>query len=241
MKHTGNELAPAWPRASGAFQTEFIDFNRGIRVGRLEANQRITQILKTALEARYSEPFVIDRWGRGVFWQWICFVPRSNRMVKKISSGANFSSSKFFIGLDKEERCFQSGLQVERGFIEAPKEYPYCQLRGDWDWHRLLRGLKTDASFHVLLQRLVKQEGFCIRAGGWEKLKRFSRNHSFSARQLVSALCAPPQEWGCFQLYFPVSESEVRTCSGWEMVEAILAVFQEVLPVMNRCMEVELA
>ena len=53
------------------FRPEFLDFERGIHVGNLEENQRITRILKLALEARYGQPFVTERWGRGVYWQWI--------------------------------------------------------------------------------------------------------------------------------------------------------------------------
>ena len=52
-----------------AFRPEWIDFERGIRVGNLEPHERITQILKYGLEQKYETPFVTDRWGRGVFWQ----------------------------------------------------------------------------------------------------------------------------------------------------------------------------
>ena len=64
------------------FRPEYLDFQRGIRVGHLEPHQRITQILKHTLQDRYQEDFVIDRWGRGVYWQWICFLPKANRIAK---------------------------------------------------------------------------------------------------------------------------------------------------------------
>ena len=51
------------------FRPEFLDFQKGIRVGHLEPHQRITQILKLSLQTLYREDFVIDRWGRGVYWQ----------------------------------------------------------------------------------------------------------------------------------------------------------------------------
>jgi len=34
---------------------------------------------------------------------------------------------------------------------------------------------------------------------------------------------------------------ELQGCSGYELVKAVLAVFAEVLPVMNLCMQVPLA
>ena len=56
-----------------AFRPEWIDFDHGIRVGNLEPHERITQIVKYAMEDRYGTPFVTDSWGRGVFWQNITF------------------------------------------------------------------------------------------------------------------------------------------------------------------------
>jgi len=52
-----------------AFRTEWIDFEKGIRVGNLEPHERITRILKFRLEEEYGTGFVTDRWGRGVYWQ----------------------------------------------------------------------------------------------------------------------------------------------------------------------------
>ena len=43
------------------FRPEYLDFQRGIRVGNLEENERITRVLKLALESRYSQPFVTER------------------------------------------------------------------------------------------------------------------------------------------------------------------------------------
>ena len=33
---------------------------------------------------------VTDRWGRGVYWQWICWLPRANRQAKPVSHDVNF-------------------------------------------------------------------------------------------------------------------------------------------------------
>jgi len=60
-----------------AFRREFLDFERGIRMGGLEPNERITQIVKAALVSKYRQPFIIDKWGRGRFWRWICWLPRA--------------------------------------------------------------------------------------------------------------------------------------------------------------------
>ncbi len=107
----------AWPWLSTAigFRPEYLDFSRGIRVGNLEPHERITKILKGALEARYGQEFVTERWGRGVFWQWIGFLNRTNRSAKPVSSGVSFGCSKFYVSVDTDERRFTCGLQVERG------------------------------------------------------------------------------------------------------------------------------
>ena len=98
-----------------AFQAEFLDFRKGIRVGRLEPRARITQILKLSLQQRYGQDFIIDRWGRGVYWQWICFLPRANRRAKPISGGRNFSSAKFFIMVDRRRNCSKPGFTWNEG------------------------------------------------------------------------------------------------------------------------------
>ncbi|MBZ5515976.1 MAG: hypothetical protein LAN62_14240 [Acidobacteriia bacterium] len=50
------------PSVAIGFRPEFLDFKRGIRVGNLEENERITRILKLALEAQHGQPFVTERW-----------------------------------------------------------------------------------------------------------------------------------------------------------------------------------
>ena len=109
-----------------AFRPEWIDFEHGIRVGNLEPHERITQILKFQLESRHRTPFVTDRWGRGVYWQWICWLPRTNRLAKPLSSKVNFSCAKLFISADGDRKVFKSGLQVERGYVSGPEaEIPW--------------------------------------------------------------------------------------------------------------------
>jgi hypothetical protein len=100
------------------FRPDLLDFKRGIHVGNLEENERITRILKLALEARYGQPFVTERWGRGVYWRWIGFLARANREAKPISSKVSFGCAKYFISLDPEESTFKCGMQVERGYLK---------------------------------------------------------------------------------------------------------------------------
>ncbi|HVN80947.1 MAG TPA: hypothetical protein VMW38_18300 [Terriglobia bacterium] len=239
ISRTGPEL----PRVAIGFQPEFLDFQRGIRVGNLEDNQRITRILKLALEGRYQQSMVTERWGRGVFWQWIGFLSRANRSAMPVSSHVSFGCSKFFITVDTEEKLFKCGLQVERGYEKAPKDYPQCELKPDWDWHRLVRALKPKGHMERELRRLVMQEGFRVHAGGWDvRARSFSKSNFPDMRTLRKILnAAPAEEWAGFQVYFAMKEVEVRGFLGADLVDAMMAIFDEVAPLMNRCMAIPLA
>ncbi|XHR26736.1 MAG: hypothetical protein ACFUZC_12335 [Chthoniobacteraceae bacterium] len=81
----------------------------GIRVGNLEPHERITQILKYHLETRHRTPFITDRWGCDVYWQWICWLPRANREAKPIPYGVNFGCAKLFISVDGERSPISTG------------------------------------------------------------------------------------------------------------------------------------
>jgi len=222
-----------------AFRPEWIDFKRGIRVGNLEPHERITQILKYGLEQRYGTAFVTDRWGRGAFWQWICWLPRSNREAKPVSHDVNFGCAKFFISADREESVFQSGMQVERGSIRDDPEIPGT-LGKDWDWHRLLKQCRSGTVLDHEMERLVCREGFAVRLIG-ERTVSFTSSNWKSSRQVrQAALRAPPDGWEGFQLFYSMSVKEVRSCSGLELTRAILGVFGEVTEAMNQCMQIKL-
>ena len=224
-----------------AFRPEWIDFERGLRVGNLEPHERITQILKYHLETTYRTSFVTDRWGRGVFWQWICWLPRANREAKPVSRDVNFGCAKLFITAQRDPPVFKSGLQIERGYAEGPEPYPGCRLKPDWDWHRLMRQCAAGSALDRELLRLLKHEGFRAELGGWEANAVFNAGNFTSARQLRAALRNyPAREWVGFQLYYPMPARELRACSGLELVRAICAVFAEVVPAMNACMQVPL-
>lgn len=224
-----------------AFRSEWIDFERGIRVGNLEPHERITRILKYWLETTYGTPFITDRWGRGVFWQWICWLPRENREAKPVSNRVNFGCAKLFISILRPRRIFQCGLQVERGFLaDDPSEAGWA-LKPDWDWHRLLARCSRGSPLDEELGRLILREGFEAAVPGARDalLAKDSFTSALQIRQ--AARSCPRGEWAGFQLYYPMQEAEVRGSSGYELVRGILAAFTEVAGVMSLCMDVPLA
>jgi hypothetical protein len=224
-----------------AFQCEWVDFERGIRVGHLEPHERITQILKFHLEQRYRTPFVTDRWGRGVYWQWICWLPKTNRAAKPLSSGVNFGCAKYFITAERDARVFKSGLQIERGYARGPEPYPGCLLRDDWDWHRLIRGCRKGSALDAELGRLVRKEGFRVELGDWAANAVFDAGNYRSAGQVrAAAQRYSDREWLGFQLYYPMPEAELKACTGFEFTRAVCGVFDEVTAAMNLCMQVDL-
>jgi hypothetical protein len=230
------------PTAAIGFRPEYLDFDRGIHVGNLEENERITRILKLALEYRYQEAFVTERWGRGVFWQWIGYLPKANRTAKPESSSVSFGCSKFFLSVDTKDREFVCGMQVERGYVRAPKEWPACELKEDWDWNTLVKQLKDSSPLIKELKRLVNREGFQIYAGGYETDGLHVVKKLPDAIKLKKCLAAaPPERWAGFQIYYAFPEIEVKEMSGVDLVEAMIAIFGEVTPLMNLCMQTELA
>jgi len=234
-KHT------AFPKTAIRFQNEFLDFQKGIRVGHLEENQRITRILKLALEARFQEEFVTERFGRGVYWQWIGFVLKSNRSGKPVSSKNSFGCAKFFLMIDQGEQLFKCGFSVERGMIVPQPEFPQTQLQADWDWHRLLDGLMRGSPLEKELKKLVAHEDFAIDAGNWENRQTISRGKFPGADELKKILiAAPPDVWTVFQVYYPMREKDIRASTGADLVDAMMAIFSETAPSMNLCMQVPL-
>jgi hypothetical protein len=218
------------------FRPEFLDFERGIRVGNLEERERITRILKIALESRYGESFVTERWGRGVYWRWIGYLSRANRAAKPVSSKVSFGCAKFFLAMNTEERLFQCGMGVERGFVKAPREYSQCQLAEDWDWHRFIRALRPKSPMEREIARLLG-EGFQIRFGN---LEPHGAGFPGVAKLRKTLEAAPKNEWAGFQLFYPMREADVQSSTGLDLLESMLAVFKEVTLVMNLCMQTEL-
>lgn len=236
----GGRVAPGDPTGE-AFRPEWIDFQHGIRVGNLEPHERITQILKYHLQHRYGTDFLTDRWGRGVYWQWICWLPRANREAKPLSSAVNFGCAKLFISADRGAGVLQAGLQIERGYLAGGSPYPGNNLAADWDWNRLMAGCRKDAPLDKELRRLIVNEGFVAEIGDFQSNLVLRRGSFRSAAQLrAAARRIPGNGWGGFQLYYPMPAKQVRSCGGYELVKAILAAFVETVPVMNLCMQVPL-
>jgi len=226
-----------------AFRPEFLDFQRGIHVGNLTEHERITRILKLALEARYAQPFVTERWGRGVYWHWIGFLARANRAAKPISSDVSFGCSKFFLSVDTEGRAAHFGMQIERGFATASRDRRQFLLRDDWDWHRLLAALTPRGALAREIDRLLNREDFLVHAGCWGgESSTFSKQNYPGPAKLRRILeSAPRNNWAGFQLFYRMTESDVKTTTGLDLVESMLAVYSELLPAMNLCMQVQLA
>jgi hypothetical protein len=137
---------------------------------------------------------------------------------------------------------FQCGMQVERGYVKAPRDFPECRLRSDWDWQRLLAALKPRSPLERELKRLVLREGFVLRGGSWElEPVLFSKANFPSMRQLRARLqAASKTHWAGLQLYYPMSEQDVKTSTGVDLVDSMMAVFREVTPAMNLCMQIHL-
>ena len=223
-----------------AFKRTFLDFERGIRMGNIEPHERITQIIKYHLVQRHGRDFIIDKWGRGVYWQWICWVVRANREAKPISSGYNFSCAKFFVSLDREDRSLKAGMQIERAYVRRGRG-PADEVcaEEDWDFYRLVKGLRKGSALEKELQRLVTDEGFTAYVGGTSSAERTFRGRRWGgAAALRRALAAVPDDsWGWFQLYYASPEKELDAMDGSEIIAAILAIFDEVAPAMNLVMD----
>lgn len=222
-----------------AFRRSFLDFERGIRMGGLAPNERITQIIKMLLKDRHAQDFVIDKWGRGRYWQWICWLPRANRDAKPRSSGYNFSCAKFFVALDRDRRELQAGLQIERATVHRGRgPAREVTLRDDWDYHRLMANLRSGTPLARELRRLAVDEGFTVYVGNTPARRATFRGRGWrgpaAVRRALEAV--PDDDWGWFQVYYPTPEKELDRMTGDEIVATVLAVFDEVTPAMNHVM-----
>lgn len=221
-------------RQAAAFKTEYLDFEHGIRVGHLEPSERITQLLKARLKERFGINHICDRWGRGTYWQWICWVPEPNRRAKPLSCKYNFGSVKFFVSIDRDERVFQAGMQLERAPLAPAPDDWQIKIERDWDWH-VLRAALAKPEFPRACAKLLR-EGFRIDAGPYPSLVRFTRKN-WDPKEVVRHLKAlGPADWGVFQLYFPMAEEEVKATSGPDMIDAIAAAFDELAGAMDLVM-----
>jgi hypothetical protein len=218
------------------FRPAFLDFDRGIRMGNLEPNQRITRILRQALEDRHQTRFITDRWGRGMYWQWICWIPVENRKAKPISSSYNFGCAKFYVTLCDDPQGFEAGLQIERAPLTAAGR---IRTQSDWDFHTLVRSLRNGTPLAAEVARLVRQEGFTARAGPFAEQRTFAaKDYPGPAALARAAKAIPGDAWGGFQLCYVLPRGQLRTMTGDDIIAATLAVFDELVPAMNLVMTV---
>jgi len=136
------------------FRPEYLDFQRGIRVGNLEERERITRILKIAGIALWRELrdgalgpgclLALDR---------LCF---AFQPCGQAGVGQGQLRLRQVLPLDGPRGgLFQCGMGVERGYVKAPREARQCQLAEDWDWHRLIRALRPKSPMERELARLL--------------------------------------------------------------------------------------
>jgi hypothetical protein len=234
--------APEEVPTGEAFQPAWIDFDKGIRVGNLQPHERITRILKYRLEQAYDTDFVTDRWGRGVYWQWICWVPRANRAAKPLSHDINFGCAKLYISQERVKRLFQCGLAIERGVLSGTPSIPAILTKPDWDWHRLMKQCAPGTGVEKELRRLILREGFSASLLSSKGPTTFTKSNFTSATQIrEAARKAPRDAWAGLDLFYPMTEQEVMAGSGYDLVQGIMGAFAEVVPLMNLCMHVPLA
>jgi len=224
-------------RVKPDFSTSYLDFDRGIRMGNLQPNQRITQILKHALQARHDTRFITDRWGRGVYWKWICWLPVENRQAKPKSNKYNFGCAKYYITIS-QSATFEAGLQIERA-PTRPGAASHVHTQSDWDFHHLVRGLRRGTPLAGQIARLVRKEGFAVRAGAFAARDAFtSRSYRGPAALARACKAIPRDAWGGFQLCYLLSKPEIKAMSGHDVVATVLAIFDELVPAINAVMTV---
>lgn len=158
-----------------------------------------------------------------------------------MSNKVNFGCAKLFISVDGDRGVFKSGLQVERGYASGPGARQPWGLRDDFDWHRLMKQCRAGTVFDRELRRLVKREGFVAAVIGEQASGGLAEQNVTSAAEARAALqkCAL-NRWTGFQFYYPMPEKEVRACTGYELIQSVAGVFDEVIPAMNACMDVPL-
>ena len=80
-----------------------------------------------------------------------------------------------------------------------------------------------------------------IEAGNFDNRQTFGKNNLPAISKIKRILKgAPAEDWAGFQVYYPMSEREVRSASGVDLIESMMAIFAEVTPAMNLCMQVPL-
>ena len=82
---------------------------------------------------------------------------------------------------------------------------------------------------------------FRARTGTWEEPVKFDAGNLPGMAGIRKTLeAAAKNRWAGFQVFYAMTEKDVRVSNGTDLIESMLAVFDEVTPLMNLCMQVEL-
>ena len=148
MRATGTKAQAGAEPISPAFRAEFLDFDRGIRMGHLEPNERITQILKAFLADRHGIRFIIDRgyynhWFFNPFCKAIRTIPVSGDAGAKeaIVRGREAVASGEVLGMFPEGMVTRTGALLRQHGTEA-------EVLG----HSIEDGSKVKCVFHLALE-----------------------------------------------------------------------------------------
>ena len=229
---------PVLPDGS-AFQAEWAEAGRGIRVGHLRPEERLTQILKFRLRELFGQDFAIDRWGRGTVWSTIWFVPKPNRLAKGYPGAGHFSSAKFYVGTHSSAEDVRAGFHIESGLARSP-DHPEHQRARNWDWHRFMRALRADAKLDAELRRLVRRDGFRVSLGFFERDVLDPKTFRGSGSLLGAIRHMDRQGWIGVLVDYGWTNDDIAAMGGPGFVDAVVAVFLELVGVMNAALEVKL-
>jgi hypothetical protein len=177
-----------------------------------------------------------------VYWQWICWVPRANRAAKPVSNDVNFGCAKLYISQERTKHLFQCGLAIERGIPAGSPSIPSILTKPDWDWHRLMKQCAAGTELEKELRRLIVREGFSASILSSKGPVTFTKATFSSATQIRDAARKAPRDaWAGLDVFYPMTEQEVRAGTGYDLVQGIMGAFAEVVPLMNLCMQVPLS
>ncbi len=223
-----------------AFRTEWIEIGRGIRVGHLRPEERFTRIVKFRLHRRYGRDFLVDRWGRGSIWPTVWFVPRENRRAKSAAGRGHFSCAKFYAAAPPGEEVFRAGFHIESGLRRSP-DRPELERKNDWDWHRFLRALRRNDAFDEHLRRLVRRDGFSVSVGFFDR-RTFPADSFEGSRTILRAIRKQdPDGWTGVLIDYGWNAGEIASMNGPELIDAVMAVYDELYDIMNACLQIPIA
>lgn len=222
-----------------AFRAEWVEAGRGIRVGHLRPEERLTQILKFRLREIFGQDFLVDRWGRGSVWSTVWFVPRPNRIAKGYPGAGHFSSAKFYVGTHAGADDVRAGFHIESGLGRSP-DHPEYERAPNWDWNRFLAALRGNDALDAELRRLVRRDGFRVSLGFFERDALAPETFQGSRTLLRAVRRMDRDAWIGVLVDYGWSDEEIQSTGGPGFVDAVVAVCLELAGVMNAALEIPL-